>query len=119
MVHAVDVCTGVVPGTEHGFDRLEQLFLGVVGEIFAKLFFILCLELVCKSFKVVRVKLYVKLNALLCLHFVDKLFEIFFTDFHNDVGEHLYETPVTVPSPTGIAGFCGYGIYNVLVQTEV
>ena len=35
--------------------------------------------------------------------FVDKSLKVFFADFHNDVGEHLDKTSVTVPSPSCVA----------------
>ena len=119
MVHTVDVCAGVVPRTENGFNRLEELLLGVVGEVLAELVFILCLELVSKRFQIVRAKLHVKGYALFFLHFVDKLFEIFFADLHNYVGEHLDKSSVAVPCPTGVARFCGDGVYYVFVKSEV
>ncbi len=119
MVHTVDVRAGVVPRTEYGFDSLEKLFLGVVGEVFAELRLVFCLELVSEAFKVVRSKVNVVFDALFFLHFVDKLLEIFLTDLHNDVREHLDKSSVTVPSPAGVARLRGDGIYNRLVETEV
>ena len=44
MIHTIDVCAGVVPGTEHSLDSLEQLLFGIVREVLAELFFVLCLD---------------------------------------------------------------------------
>ena len=48
VVAAVDVCTGVVPRTEHGLDGAHQLLLGIGGEVGADLCLVLGLELVCQ-----------------------------------------------------------------------
>ena len=119
VVHAVNVCAGVVPRTENGFDSLEQLFFRVVGELFAELIFVFRFKLMSKSFKVVRSQVHVELHALFFLHLVDEFFKVFFADFHNNVREHLDKTAVAVPRPTGVARLGGNGIYNVLVKTEV
>ena len=119
VVHTIDVCTGVVPAAEYSFDSFEELFLGIVGEVFAELSLILCLELVSKGLEVVSAEFYVELNTLFFLHLVDELFEIFFADFHNDVGEHLNESSVAVPSPAGVVGLLGDSVYNFFVKAEV
>ena len=53
---------------------------------------------------VICVKIYVLFYAFLLFHLVDQLFEVFFTNFHNYVREHLNESSVAVPSPTWVAG---------------
>ena len=69
--------------------------------------------------KIVCGEVYVVLNALFFLHLIDELLKILLSDFHNYVREHLDESSVAVPSPTGVAGLlCNY-VYNVLVKTEV
>ena len=119
VVHTIDVCAGVVPGTEHGLDGLEQLFLRVGGEVFAQLFFVLCLELVGELFEVFRRQIDVLRDALFLLHLVDELFKVFFADFHDDVREHLDEAAIAVVRPTGVAGFFGDDFHHFLVETEV
>ena len=119
MVHSVNVCAGVVPAAEYRLNRGEELFLGVVGEIFAKLGFILGFELVGKRFEVVGVEVHVEFNALFLFHFIDEFFKILLADFHNDVGEHLNKSSVTVPSPAGVARFGCNGVYNFFVQAEI
>ena len=119
VVHTIDVGAGVVPGTEHRFDRGEKLFLRIVGEILADLGLIFRFELVGQRLEIVRVQLDVLRNALLFLHLVDEFFKILLADFHDDVGEHLNESSVAVPSPTGIPGLFGNRVDHVFVQTEV
>ena len=46
FIAAVDVCAGVVPGTEHGLDRAHQLLLRIGREVLADLFLVFSLELV-------------------------------------------------------------------------
>ena len=62
---------------------------------------------------------YVEVNALFFLHLVDEFFKVLLADFHDDVGEHLNESPVAVPGPAGVAGLCGEGFHNVFVEAEV
>ena len=103
MIHSVNVCARVIPGTEHRLDRFEKLFLGVGGEIFAESLFILRLELFRKFVKVFRGEFHVVGNALSFFERVYKGLEFLFRNFHNDVREHLDESSVTVPRPTGVA----------------
>ncbi len=119
VIHTVDIRTGVVPRTEHRFDRLEQLLFGIGRKFFAELFFILCFKLVRKRFQIVRGKFHVLRNAFLFFHLVDEFFEIFFTDFHDDIREHLNESSVTVVCPAGIARFLCNGFHHFFVQAEV
>ena len=119
VVHAVHVCTGVVPRTEHCFNSGKQLFFGVRGEILADLFFVFRFEFVCKFFEVVGGEFYVVGYALLLFHFVDEHFKVLLAYFHNYVGEHLNESSVAVPSPTGIVGFLCKNFHNFFVKTKV
>ena len=119
VVHTVDVRTGVVPRTEHRLDRREELLLGIVGEVGAELVLVLCLELVGEFLQVLRRQLDVLRDALLLLHLVDELFKVLLADFHDDVGEHLDESSVAVPRPTGIVGLLRDGVDDRLVETEV
>ena len=119
VVAAVDIRTGVVPGTEHGFDCADELFLRIGREIGADLGLIFSLELVCKSLEVIGVQLDVELDALFRLHLVDELLEVLLADFHNDVGIHLDKSSVAVPSPSGVTGLVCDDLHDILVQTEV
>ena len=119
VVHSVDVCAGVVPASEHGFDSFEKLFLRIGGEILADLFFVFRFELVCQLFKIFGSEFDVVGYALLRLHLIDECFEIFLTDFHNDVGEHLNKSSVAVPSPSGVTGLLCKHFNNLLVQAEI
>ncbi len=119
VIHTVDIRAGVVPRTEHRFDRLEKLFLGIVGEVLFELLFVLFFELHRKIFQIVRRQIDVLRHALLLFHLVDELFKVFFTDFHNDVGEHLDKSSVAVPRPAGVVRFGRNGIDDRFVQTEV
>lgn len=119
VIHTIDVCAGVVPRTEDCLDRLEELLLGIGGEVLAELLFVLGLELVGKLLEIVRGQLDVLRDALLFLHLVDELFEILLADFHDDVGEHLNESSVAVICPTGIAGLLGKRLHHFLVEAKV
>ena len=119
VVHTVDVRTGVVPRTEDCLDRFEELLLGIGGEVLAELVLVLGLELVGKLFEVVCRELDVLRDALLFLHLVDELFEVLLADFHNDVGEHLDESSVAVPSPAGVVGLLRDGLDDLFVEAEV
>ena len=65
VVAAVDVCTGVVPGTEYSLDSAHELFLRIVREVLADLCLILSLELVGQLLQVVSGQLDVLRYALL------------------------------------------------------
>ena len=119
VLHAVVVRAGIVPGAEHRFDRAEELFLRVGREVRADLLFIFGFELVRKLFQVIRGQLDVLRDALLFLHLVDELLEVLLADFHDDVGVHLDEAAVAVPSPAGVARLLGDDFDHFLVQTEV
>ena len=119
VVTTVNVCSGVVPGTEDRFDGGKQLLLGIGGEIFADLCFVFSLELACESLEVFSVELYILSNALLLFHLVDEFFKVLLADFHNDVGEHLDKTSVAVPSPSGVVGLFSQGVDNFFVKAEV
>ena len=119
MVHTIDVRTGVVPRTEHRFDRFKQLFFRIIGEIFAELLFVFGFKLVRQFFQIVCIKVNVVFHALFRLHLVDQFFKVFLTYFHNDVGEHLNETAVAVPRPTGIVRFRGDNVHHFFVKPEV
>ena len=119
VIHAVNVGAGVVPAAENGLDSLKQLHLRVGGEIAADLLLIFGLELIGQLVQVVRIQIQVAGNALAFLHGVYQLFKVFLADFHNNVGEHLYEPSVAVPSPAGIAALgCDY-FNNLFVETQV
>ena len=119
VVHTVDVRAGVVPRTEDRLDRSEELLLGIVGEVGAELVLVLRLELVCKFLQILCGQLDVLRDALLLLHLVDELLEVLLADLHDDVGEHLDESSVAVPSPTGIIRLLCDGVDDRLVEAEV
>ena len=104
VVTTINVCSRVVPGTEYGFYSLHQLYLRIGREILTDFSFVLSFELLSQFFEVICVKIYVLFYAFLLFHLVDQLFEVFFTNFHNYVREHLNESSVAVPSPTWVAG---------------
>src|SRR5699024_5049189 len=58
-------------------------------------------------------------NALLFFHLIDELFEIFLSHFHNNVGVHLDESSVAVPSPARVARSLCQSLNNFFVQTKV
>ena len=105
----------VVPGTEYGFDRTNQLLLRISWEIRTDFGFILSFELVSKLMQVSSCKLNVLLNTSLSLHLIDELLEVFLTNFHNYVRIHLNESSVAVPSPTLIAGFLSKSVNNFFI----
>ena len=119
VVHSVNVCTGVVPASEYGFDSFKELFLRIGGEVLADLFLVFGFELGCQFFKIFGGEFDVVGYALLFLHLVDESFKIFLADFHNDVGEHLNKSSVAVPSPSGVTGLLCKHFYDLLVQSEV
>ena len=98
VVAAVNVCSGVVPGTEYCHHGAHQLLLGIIREVSADLLFVFSLELVSQLLEVFGVEVNVLGDALLFLHLVDELFKIFLADFHNYIGIHLNESSVAVPS---------------------
>ena len=57
--------------------------------------------------------------ALFFFHLVDELFKVLFADLHNNVGVHLNESSVAVPSPSGVTGFLGNNLNNLFVKAEV
>ena len=85
---------------EVGKKYFEKLFFRVGREVRTKLRFVFCLELICEFFQIVSRQFNVLRDAFLFFHFVDEFFEVFFTYFHNDVGEHLDKATVAVPRPT-------------------
>ena len=93
--------------------------MGSVGKSVADLCLVLSLELRSELLEIVSGQLDVLGHALLRLHLVDELLEILLTDLHNDVGVHLNESSVAVPSPTGIAGLLCDSLNDFLVKTEV
>ena len=119
VVHTVDVRTGVVPRTEDRLDRSKELLLGIVGEVGAELVLVLRLELVRKFLQVLCGQLDVLRDALLLLHLVDELLEVLLADLHDDVGEHLDESSVAVPSPTRVVRLLSDGVDDRLVEAEV
>ena len=119
VLHAVVVGAGVVPRTEDRFDGAEELFLRVGGEVGADLFLVFGFELVGQLFEVVGGELDVLRDALLFLHRVDELFKVLFAHFHDDVGIHLDEAAVAVPSPAGVARLLGQNFDDFLVEAEV
>ena len=119
VVTTVNIGAGVVPGTENRFDSAHELFFRVGREIGADFCFVFGFELAGKGFEVFRGQVDVLLNAFFFFHLVDELFKVLFADFHNNVGVHLNESSVAVPSPTGVAGFLRDCVDNVFVKAEV
>ena len=119
VVHTVNVCARVVPAAENCFDCLEELFLRIGREVLTELSLVLCFELFCEFVEIVCAELDVLSDAAIFFHLVDEFFKVFLADFHNDVGEHLDETSVAVPSPSGIAGFLCEHVHDLLVETEI
>ena len=119
IVAAIDVGTGVIPGTEHGLDGAHQLLLGVGGELLANLGLVLGLELHGQFLQVLSGEIHVLRDALLLLHLVDELLEVLLAHFHDHVGVHLDKAAIAVPSPAGVVGLLGDDINNVLVQAQV
>ena len=118
----VNVCSGVVPGTENCFDSGLELNNGIGGEVLAQLVLVLSLELLCQELEVSSGKIEVVGNALFFLHLVDELLKVLLANFHNDVGEHLDEAAVGVVNETlerGIGVACDHGSDDFVVQTEV
>ena len=85
IVTTVNIRTGVVPGTEYGFDRSHKLFLRIIREVLTDLLFVFCLKLCCQLLKVFCCKLNVLLHAALFLHFINQLFKVLLADLHNNV----------------------------------
>ena len=100
VVTTINVCSRVVPGTEYGFYSLHQLYLRIGREILTDFSFVLSFELLSQFFEVICVKIYVLFYAFLLFHLVDQLFEVFFTNFHNYVREHLNETSIGIVNET-------------------
>ena len=96
VVTTVNVCSGVVPGTEYSLDSQLQLLNRVRGEVLAQLVLVLSLELLSQGLQILCGQVNVELNALFFLHLVDELLKVLLADFHNHVGEHLDETSVGV-----------------------
>ena len=120
FVHAaVHVRTGVIPGTEYGANRFDQLLLGILGEFLPLMGLIEGLELLHQSLHIVGIQLYVLRYALFFLHLVDDLLKLALGQFHNDVREHLNETAIGVISKTGVVGQLGQTLDSLIIQTEV
>jgi len=96
-VHAAVVDRAVVvPGAEHGADRLEQLHLRVLRELGAHDLEVERLVLLDDLLEVVRIELVVEVDALLLLDAVQNLLKFALGNLHHDVGEHLDEAAVGV-----------------------
>ena len=119
VVPSVYVRARIVPGTEDRLDRLDQLFLRIIRKVFPELFPVLRLERIRQLVQIVRIQLDVLRHALSGLHLVDQLLKVLLADFHDDIREHLDESSVAVPCPSGIPAFLRKDAYNVLVQSQV
>ena len=119
VVPSVHVRARIVPGTENRLDRLDQLFLRVIREVLPELLSVLRLELIRQLMKVVRIQLDVLRYSLSGLHLVDQLLKVLLADLHDDIREHLDESSVAVPCPSGIPALLRKNAYNILVQSQV
>ena len=120
LVHAaVDVGAGVIPAAEYGLDRLDELNLGVLGEVLTLFVLIELLEAGDQLLHILGVQVHVVLNALLLLQLVDDLLEALLGKLHHYVGEHLDEAAIAVVSKTGVIGLLGKTLYGFIVQAEV
>ena len=102
VVAAIYVGTRVVPRTEYCLDRFHQLYFRIGREIFPDLFFVLGFKLIGQLFQIISRQFYVLDHAFFFFHLINQFFEIFLSDFHNHVGEHLDKSAVAIPCPTGI-----------------
>ena len=119
IIPAVNVCAGVIPGTEHGFDRAQELLLGIGGEVLADFLLVLGFELVGKLLQVLRRELHVLGDALLLLHLVNELLEVLLAHLHDDVGVHLNKAAIAVPGPPGVAGLPDEHLDHILVESQI
>ena len=128
---AVQGGAGVVPAAENGFDCQLQLDAGILGEdghaILGQVGIcsgIDCvgedlLELRNQLLQVLCGQVDVALDAANRLHRGDGVFEQVAIKTHDDVGEHLDETAIGVPSEALVAGLLDQAIDGLVVQTQV
>ena len=126
LVHsAVDDSAFVHPAVEYGAYAAPELFPGVVGEVFAGVFFYSGFEEFYKVFEVFDVKLGIEFDAFGFFYLVHDFFEGvdvgFLFGFHSehDVAIHLHESAVAVPSEAGVAAFLCERFNCGVVHAEV
>ena len=119
VVAAIDVRARVVPGTEYGLDRLDQLYLRIGREVLSDGLLVHRLELIRQILEILRGQIHVLRHAPLDLLLVDQLLKLALRDFHDDIGEHLDEPSVAVPCPARISGLCAQGLDDIFIKTKV
>jgi hypothetical protein len=120
VVHtAVHIGARVVPGTEDGLDRFQQLRRRFLRKFFALGFPVDGFEALYQFLHVVYVEVDVVADTFGFLDFVDDLFKPRLGDFHDDVREHLDEAAVRiVRKPRVLRLFC-QALDRYIVQAQV
>ena len=116
---AVDDGALVVPAAEDRLDRLDELHLGILGEVLFHRLLIDRLELFDQLLQVFGGEIGVHLYALCLFDLVDYLFEFRLGNAHDHVGEHLNESAIAVVSEAGIARLCRKSLDGDVVETKV
>ena len=120
VVHpAVHIGARVVPGTEDGLDRFQQLRGRLLREILVLRLSIDVLEALHELLHIVHIQVDVVLDALLLLDFVDDLLKPGFRDLHDHIGEHLDEAPVRVVGKARILRLLCQPFDGYIVQAQV
>ena len=109
----------VVPGTENGLDRFDELFLRILREFHAHFLLIELFIFHNDLLEVLCIQLGVQLYALRFLRFVQDRFELGLLDAHNDIREHLNETAIAVVCKAGVLRLRSHALYGDIVKTQV
>ena len=119
VIPTVYVGTGIIPAAEYGLYGIEELILGIVGEILTYLLLVFALELMGKGLEVIGRELGVHGDSALCLELIYELLKVLFANLHNYVGIHLYEAAIAVPCPAGVVGLLCYHLYHLLIEAQI
>ncbi|CAK7065791.1 MAG: hypothetical protein DELT_03107 [Desulfovibrio sp.] len=120
IIHAaIYDCPRVVPRTEHSRYGFKQLFLCILREFLAHFLLIDFFVFLDEVFQIIRIQFRVHLDAFCVFGSLELFFKFFFVDAHNNVGEHLDESPVAVIRPTRIAGLLRHTLNRNVIEAEV
>ena len=109
----------IVPGTENCLDSFHQLFLRLLRELLTFILFIDIFKSGYDFFQIFCCQFRIKFDAFRFLDLVQNSLKIRLRNLHNDIGKHLYESPVGVISKSGIACLLRKSFYCHIRKTEI
>ena len=111
--------TLAVPALEHGFDRVAQLLLGILGEVDARFLLDDPLERLDQLGEVRRRQFGIGCDSSGVTQLLELLLEQLAVDVEHDLAEHLHEPPVRVVGEPLVPGLLGQAADRAVVQAEV